>query len=223
MTVFEGFTDLRYFNKVNVLVLIIMYVIFYWFTKSIYQSIILSLSTIFIHYKYLEEHKEELINLNDYTFPKSKYIHDYNNKEFIDFMYLNQEYYYYNKQCWIEMIKCIDRFLEIYEEVKIDHSRAGVLYNSMKDIRDESINSLVSIKINCPDNRIVLDKINNSIITLEQLMNKYLYNVYLINNRDKTGTENELKNRELMTKQLEVLNEYEELLFCRLVLELTTN
>ena len=47
--------------------------------------------------------------------------------------------------------------------------------------------------------------------------------VYLINNRDKTGTENELKNRELMTKQLEVLNEYEELLFCRLVLELTTN
>ena len=47
--------------------------------------------------------------------------------------------------------------------------------------------------------------------------------VYLINNRDKTGTENELKNRELMTKQLEVLNEYEELLFCRLMIELTTN
>ena len=65
MTVFEGFTDLSYFNKVNVLVLIIMYVIFYWFTKSIYQSIILSLSTIFIHYKYLEDHKEELINLRE--------------------------------------------------------------------------------------------------------------------------------------------------------------
>ena len=47
--------------------------------------------------------------------------------------------------------------------------------------------------------------------------------VYLINNRDKTGTEKELKNRELLTKQLEVLNEYEELLFCRLVIELTTN
>lgn len=44
--------------------------------------------------------------------------------------------------------------------------------------------------------------------------------VFLINNRDKTGTEKELKNRELMTKQLEVLNEYEELLFCRLMLEL---
>ena len=47
--------------------------------------------------------------------------------------------------------------------------------------------------------------------------------VYLINNREKTGTENELKNRELMTKQLEVLNEYEELLFCRLMIELTTD
>lgn len=47
--------------------------------------------------------------------------------------------------------------------------------------------------------------------------------VFLINNRDKTGTERELKNRELMTKQLEVLNEYEELLFCRLMIELTTD
>lgn len=47
--------------------------------------------------------------------------------------------------------------------------------------------------------------------------------VYLINNRDKTGTENELKNRELMTKQLEIFNEYEEILFCRLMLELTTD
>lgn len=47
--------------------------------------------------------------------------------------------------------------------------------------------------------------------------------VYLINDRDKVGTEKDLKNRELMTKQLEVLNEYEELLFCRLVMELTTN
>lgn len=47
--------------------------------------------------------------------------------------------------------------------------------------------------------------------------------VYLINDKDKVGTEKDLKNRELMTKQLEVLNEYEELLFCRLVMELTTN
>ena len=44
--------------------------------------------------------------------------------------------------------------------------------------------------------------------------------VYLINNRDKTGTEKDLKNRELLAKQLEVLNEYEELLFCRLMIEL---
>ena len=47
--------------------------------------------------------------------------------------------------------------------------------------------------------------------------------VYLINDRDKVGTEKDLKNRKLMTKQLEILNEYEELLFCRLVMELTTN
>ena len=57
----------------------------------------------------------------------------------------------------------------------------------------------------------------------DTILKRERLDVHLINNRDKTGTENELKNRELMTKQLEVLNEYEELLFCRLVLELTTN
>lgn len=47
--------------------------------------------------------------------------------------------------------------------------------------------------------------------------------LYLTNNSDKPGNEKDLKNRELMAKQLGVLNEYEELLFCRLILELTTN
>ena len=57
----------------------------------------------------------------------------------------------------------------------------------------------------------------------DTILKRERLDVYLINNREKTGTENELKNRELMTKQLEVLNEYEELLFCRLMLELTTD
>lgn len=57
----------------------------------------------------------------------------------------------------------------------------------------------------------------------ETILKRERLDVYLINNTDKTGTENELKNRELMTKQLEIFNEYEEILFCRLMLELTTN
>lgn len=57
----------------------------------------------------------------------------------------------------------------------------------------------------------------------DTILKRERLDVYLINNRDKTGTENELKNRELMTKQLEIFNEYEEILFCRLMLELTTN
>lgn len=57
----------------------------------------------------------------------------------------------------------------------------------------------------------------------DTILKRERLDVYLINNREKTGTENELKNRELMTKQLEVLNEYEELLFCRLMIELTTD
>ena len=39
----------------------------------------------------------------------------------------------------------------------------------------------------------------------------------------KTGTEKDLKNRELMNKQVEKLTDYEEILFTRLMLELTTD
>lgn len=201
MTIFDGFEDLNYFNKSNVLILIILFIFFYYLTTSIYQSIVLSISLLFIHYKYLENEKERLqseevihnfednnlddIDLEPYqneivknTFPKSKYINDYNNKSFENFLFLNQEFYYYNPQVWINIVSNIDKFLEIYEDINIDPSRAGISYNGMKDLRDSCINDLVSIKINCPDNKDVLKKINLSISDLEQLMNKYLFDVY---------------------------------------------
>lgn len=202
MTIFDGFEDLNYFNKSNVLILIILFIFFYYLTTSIYQSIVLSISLLFIHYKYLEHEKERLqseevihnfednnkldnIELESYqneivknTFPKSKYINDYNNKSFENFLFLNQEFYYYNPQVWINIVSNIDKFLEIYEDIIIDPSMAGVSYNRMKDLRDSCVNDLVSIKINCPDNKEVLKKINLSINDLEQLMNKYLFDVY---------------------------------------------
>ena len=205
MTIFDGFEDLHYFNTSNVLILIILFIFFYYITNSIYQSIILSISMLFIHYKYLEDKRqklqsEEIINqfeerdnlddieLEPYqneivknTFPKSKYINDYNNKSFENFLFLNQEFYYYNPQVWINIISNIDKFLEIYEDIIIDSSRAGISYNQMKDLRDLCVKDLISIKINCPDNKDVLKKINLSINDLEQLMNKYLFDVYVKN------------------------------------------
>ena len=202
MTVFDGFEDLHYFNRSNVLILIILFIFFYYITTSIYQSIILSISMLFVHHKYLEDKRqklqsEEIINqfeeennlddieLEPYqneivknTFPKSKYINDYNNKSFENFLFLNQEFYYYNPQVWINIVSNIDKFLEIYEDVIIDSSRAGNSYNQMKDLRDLCVKDLISIKINCPDNKDVLKKINLSINDLEQLMNKYLFDVY---------------------------------------------
>lgn len=38
--------------------------------------------------------------------------------------------------------------------------------------------------------------------------------------REKAETDKELKSREMINKQIEVLTEYEEILFCRLMLEL---
>ena len=206
MTIFDGFEDLTYFNKTNILILIIIYIIFLYLTQSIYQSIILSLSIMFIHYRYiidtnkllttpeyiknygnkinklddidLKPYQEELLNT---TFPKSKYIHDYNNKTLKNFMYLNQEFYYYNKQNWIDMISSIDNFLSIYEDITIDNSKAGILYNLMNDYKKEALFNLNGIKISCKDKKEILIKINKSLNDLEQILNKYLYDVYIKN------------------------------------------
>lgn len=206
MTIFDGFEDFSYFNRNTVLVAVILFIFFHYLTKSIYQSAVLSMSLIYVHYKYVERENERLtskevidsyndkidaldnIKLEDYqkeiiknTFPKSKYIDDYNNLTFRNFLFLNQEFYYYNPQAWIELITHIDKFLEIYNDITIDISKAGILYNSMKDLRDKSVESLVSIKISCPDKRTVIEKINISINELERIMNKYLFDVYVKN------------------------------------------
>ena len=60
MTIFDGFEDLHYFNRSNVLILIILFIFFYYITTSIYQSIILSISVLFVHYKYLEDKRQKL-------------------------------------------------------------------------------------------------------------------------------------------------------------------
>lgn len=206
MTVFDGFDDLSYFNKSNIIILIIIFIIFMYLTESIYQSAILALSIMFIHYRYIEDNNKLLSNpeyiknygnkinklddleLEPYqeellknTFPKSKYIHDYNNKTLKNFMYLNQEFYYYNKQNWIDMVTDIDNFLSIYEDIVIDNSKAGILYQSMKDYKNNALFYLNGIKISCKDKKEVISKINKAVNDLEEILNKYLYDVYIKN------------------------------------------
>ena len=66
--------------------------------------------------------------------------------------------------------------------------------------------------------RRLLVEYRDVVIKRERLCN------YLDKENDlKTGTEKDLKNRELMNKQVETLTDYEEILFTRLMLELTTN
>lgn len=206
MTIFDGFDDFSYFNRLTTLVGVVLFIFFLYLTDSIYQSAVLAMSVLLIHYKYIEDKNkmmEDDVFINNYgdkinalddikldkyqkdaidkSFPKSKYIHDYDNKEFKNFLFLNQEFYYYNQQNFIEMVKCIDKFLEIYEEVRIDIKRSGKNYSKMKMLRDESIEMLNAIKINCPDDRNVLNKINNAVKDLETLMDKYLYDVKIKN------------------------------------------
>lgn len=202
MTIFDGFDDFDYFNKTTILVGVIIFIVFQHLTSSIYQSSVLTLSILYIHYKWKEREKikieNELINddkiddkdIDDFekdiikqTHPKSKFIHDYNNISFKRFMFYNQEFYYYNKRCWIEIIKSIDKFLEIYNDILIDKSLSGLYYQSMKDERNKALENLRAIKINCPDDKNVYNKIDKSIIELDKLMNRYLYDVYLKNKR----------------------------------------
>lgn len=112
-------------------------------------------------------------------FPKSKYIEKNNN--FADIVFSIQEFYDYNPQLYINAIKSIDVFLSIYEYIKIDNALAGQLYNSLEKQKFMTLDYIQGIIIESPDNRKVIEKINESIHQLEILMNRYIYDTYKMN------------------------------------------
>ena len=113
--------------------------------------------------------------------PKSRKLSSNEYPEMIDFIFSIQDMYKYNVPAYQEMIEHIDNFYELYEQSKITHSLSGLNYGIAEDKRREAVNALHSLIYNVPTNHIVMNKLENAVNKLFNLLGERLDEIYTLN------------------------------------------
>ena len=98
-----------------------------------------------------------------------------NYKDVSDALFI-PEVKYYNPQAYNDCVEYMDAFLECYELIKIDPSKAAYLYDNMVDDKKYIMNSVISVSIKMPYEYNLTDVVNN----MNDIIDKYLLEVYNI-------------------------------------------
>lgn len=181
-------------NKLFFYGLIIIVLLFFFKFININLNIILVviisiIAILYYNSKNQYKMKEDKIIFDNKTKlirPPSKKIQSY--PQFVDFIFSIQEMYVYNVQAYENLIDTLDDIFQIYEETIIDNSTAGYNYNLIDNKRKEAVNSLHSIIFNLPNNKEYINKLNDAILKLNQLIYiildelQTLNNLYIFNN-----------------------------------------
>lgn len=174
-------------NSLFIYFIVVITSIMYFRTLNIGLNTLLGLivASIIIYIYYQNEvsdqtDKEALHQLKaDNIYPSPKLISKY--VDLTDFIFSIQDFYEYNPQAYENMIHALDTFLEIYEEVQIDSSLAGRHYDNADSQKSLILNNLHSIIISIPSSKLLIKKLDNSLQTLEELINNYLTVIYEAN------------------------------------------
>lgn len=141
-------------------------------------SLLVILSIIYYFYykerKVITEYKNLLKPKISRELEKDKY------NDITKFLFKIQMFYYYNPEAYIEMSKHIDDFVLLYKSVEIDNRLSGKFYDLMTDKKSLILNNLRSIQIKLP----LEYNAKDSLIDLEEILNKYLDIVYYYNQKD---------------------------------------
>ena len=125
---------------------------------------------------------EKIYNIKkDSLRPKSNIINKYD--IIVDFLFSIQDMYAYNPPAFEYMTEHIEEFIELYEDGKIDTSIAGINYKLADRRRQLALNNLRSIIYMAPANKAIVDKIDESAMKLDDILEKMLYELYVINNK----------------------------------------
>lgn len=100
----------------------------------------------------------------------------------IDFLFTIQDLYMINPASYQNMVYTLEKFIIIYEELNIDESLVMKNYQTLLLLKNEIINELHSCIFGTSNNNLT-DKVNNSIISLSELLDDYLMKAKYI--RDK--------------------------------------
>lgn len=180
---------LKYYKSLNsndIFILCVLFCILHIYFKNILYTCIAFIIIYLIINTYKSQNILEENFINNELFPKSKYIEK--NDDIKNFLFFIQDFYYYSPENYVYMILYINKFLNIYDKIKINNNLAGKLYNILEKTKFIILHYMIAFKLNCPDDRKIIEKINNNIINLEKKLNNYLYDVYEKNKINITNT-----------------------------------
>lgn len=119
-----------------------------------------------------KKEKEIISYEKKYILPKPQTLDDYD--DIIKYLFSIQDMYYYNPQAYEEMVENLDFFFRTFDESNNNKEKIGYNYNLMTLYKSNSVNSLHSILHTLPNNKEYTEKLNNAIVILNKILDKYL-------------------------------------------------
>lgn len=173
--IYENILD----NKTLIYYIIILFGITYSFSKQninlgIIFGFVLGLMIINFLYKDYKQKQDNENKIKSFQesllLPKNKNTND----KLTAFLFSIQDFYIYNPQAYKEMIDSQNNFFRIYNETLNNPSRAGINHALMNQQKKDSMNALHSIIYNIPTDKDYTEKLENAILIMESMMQKYM-------------------------------------------------
>lgn len=174
---------------------IFLYLIIFCTCVAYFQNVNITIGRLFgmlvasllIYILYSYERENNIDNTKIHAI-ESNNIEKFSNKiinyiDLTDFIFSIRDFYIYNPQAYENIIKSVEIFLEIYENVMLDNSMAGESYTIANIHKEVALNNLHSIIIMIPANKKIIGKLNDSMIILEKLLNRYLTKIINANKK----------------------------------------
>jgi hypothetical protein len=182
-------------------VVLFIFIVFMFSLKNIklnivFGTIVASVVMYYIHNKKQDnlnkteqiktQTKIELINADDNILEKN---------DMVNFLFSTQEFYYYNPNAHNDLIYNLKVFFQLHDEVIKDNTKAGTNFQKMDDYKRHSLNSMNSIIFKIQSDKRLLNKLNNAVSKLEDILISYQNEIHYfhLNNIHENGYNTETK------------------------------
>lgn len=113
--------------------------------------------------------------------PKPKVFQKYT--DITDFIFAIQDMYPYNVQSYEDLIDSLDAFFTLYEETVLFPEEAGRNHQMAHTMQEQALFNLHGLIFELPDKKEYVEKLNNSIVELERILEKYLEEIRIMNKK----------------------------------------
>lgn len=97
--------------------------------------------------------------------------------DIVKYLFSIQDFYIYNPQAYEEMTTNLALFFRTYKEANENKKQAGINHGLMLTYKSNAVNALHSIIHGIPDTTKYTDKLNESIVILQEVLDEYLIKI----------------------------------------------